>query len=101
FVKDLANGVIELRCGCKIPPDRLFNDDAGLVGDKIMISDLFGDGSKNRWCNGKVEGTDTIISFFEESLEFVPALFGFGIDGHIKDTFTKVLYLGLVVFARF
>src|SRR5690606_24745757 len=51
--------------------------------------------------NGQIEGSNTILAFIEQFLEFVPPLVGLGIDGNVEETLAELLDSGIVVFAWF
>ena len=96
FLEDLADRVVELRAPMQIAADRLFDDDAGVLGDQLVIADLFGNIAEKRRSDGQIEGADAVLAFIEQLFQDVPALVGFGIDGNVEQPRAE-----LVDFRRF
>jgi hypothetical protein len=100
FAEYPADRVIELQCRREVAADRLLHDDAGLLGDQLVVADLFRDRAEDRRSNGEIEGADAILALVEKLLQLVPALIRLRVDRDVEQPLAEALDLGVVEFAR-
>ncbi|CCF17988.1 protein of unknown function [Pseudorhizobium banfieldiae] len=101
FLEYPADGVIELQCRREVAADRLLHDDPGLLGDQLVVADLFRDGAEDRRSNGKIEDADAILAAVQKLLELVPALIRFRVNRDVEQPLAEALDLGVIVFSGF
>src|SRR5690606_39506770 len=58
FPEDLADRVVEIERGRQITADRLFDDDAGLIGDQLVVPDFLCNGTENGGGDREIERSE-------------------------------------------